>query len=508
MFLVLILLSLAAAYCSAASDQFRPNIFVLTDIENEPDDAQSLIRLLLYSNEIEILGITAVTSVWLNDTIRPDQVQNIVEAYGGVVDNLRIHDERYPSVDHLLQLLSSGKPVYGMDAVNFKNPSQVSDGANALIKAVDGLKNVSGNRDDDDLSGFLWVTCWGGANVLAEALNKVRHERTEDELNQFISKIKVYAISDQDDAGPWIRINFPQLDYVASVHTWNEYGLAEWVGLSGEKFYNFDEGGPDTSLVSHEWLKSNIQIGPLGAFYPDFAFIMEGDTPTFLGLIPNGLNHPARIDYGGWGGRYKPVDQSLKHTHHYADAADAVVGLDGRTYRSNQACIWRWRHAYQSDFAARMQWTLKDSYQDANHAPVVDLNGTTSARPYQVTVPLEKAGNTSVILDVSQSYDPDKDDRIEQIDLFQYKEVSSWQWATHFVVPELSIEPICDTNQQTPCGQFKVLIPPRGDPRLFPSTYHLIVQIKDSGVPQMYSYRRVIVNTSSATERATDKDEL
>jgi hypothetical protein len=33
-------------------------------------------------------------------------------------------------------------------------------------------------------------------------------------------------------------------------------------------------------------------------------FIMEGDTPSFLGLIPNGLNAQDKPDWGGWGGRY------------------------------------------------------------------------------------------------------------------------------------------------------------------------------------------------------------
>ena len=33
-------------------------------------------------------------------------------------------------------------------------------------------------------------------------------------------------------------------------------------------------------------------------------FIMEGDTPSFLGLIDNGLNAYRRPDWGGWGGRY------------------------------------------------------------------------------------------------------------------------------------------------------------------------------------------------------------
>jgi hypothetical protein len=42
----------------------------------------------------------------------------------------------------------------------------------------------------------------------------------------------------------------------------------------------------DTHTVSDEWLKKNIQVGPLGSHYPDIGFGMEGDTPSYLGCIP------------------------------------------------------------------------------------------------------------------------------------------------------------------------------------------------------------------------------
>ena len=35
------------------------------------------------------------------------------------------------------------------------------------------------------------------------------------ELDALVSKLRVYSISDQDDAGPWIRREFPALHYIA-----------------------------------------------------------------------------------------------------------------------------------------------------------------------------------------------------------------------------------------------------------------------------------------------------
>ena len=43
------------------------------------------------------------------------------------------------------------------------------------------------------------------------------------------------------------------------------------------------------------------------------------------------------------------------------NSSDTVVGVDGKTYTSDQATIWRWRTAFQHDFAARMDWTIKES---------------------------------------------------------------------------------------------------------------------------------------------------
>ena len=61
-FLVLFLLAFVAFIpAQAAGEKIR--VFVLTDIENEPDDAQSLVRFLVYSNQWDVEGLVATTSV-------------------------------------------------------------------------------------------------------------------------------------------------------------------------------------------------------------------------------------------------------------------------------------------------------------------------------------------------------------------------------------------------------------------------------------------------------------
>lgn len=111
---------------------------------------------------------------------------------------------------------------------------------------------------------------------------------------------------------------------------------------------------------------------------------MEGDTPSFLGLIDNGLNAPEHPDWGGWGGRY---ERSTHRTERWfvepetrpfwTNAVDEVRGLDGNRHTSNHATIWRWRSAYQNDFAARIDRAITP-YAEANHPPVPKLAHATT----------------------------------------------------------------------------------------------------------------------------------
>ena len=85
----------------------------------------------------------------------------------------------------------------------------------------------------------LWISVWGGANTLAQALLHVRATRSPAEVEAFVSKLRVYSISDEDDAGPWIRREFPGLFYVVKPSPPNgeEYYTATWTGISGDVYY-------------------------------------------------------------------------------------------------------------------------------------------------------------------------------------------------------------------------------------------------------------------------------
>ncbi|KAH6669211.1 hypothetical protein B0J14DRAFT_641134 [Halenospora varia] len=446
----------------------KPHIAVLTDICNEPDDAESMTRFLLYANEFSIDALVATTSTWQRTSTHKQEIHRIVDAYAGVESTLNAHvppSRKFPAADSLRAVVRSGLDSYGMEAAR----GPLSEGTELLIQAVDKIPSDS----------YIWVLIWGGANVLAQALLEVRKSRSESEVSAFASKLRVYAISDQDDAGPWIRLNFPKIFYIASVHAFNMYGLAAWSGISGELYYGFNLGGPDTSLVTKEWLKENIQIGPYGkTAYPDPVFIPEGDTPTFLSIIQNGLTDPLRPEWGGWGGRYQLMDPSGASLH-YSDTADSVVGSDGNVHIGNQATIWRWREAYQGDFAARIQWTLSSEFGSATHAPIAILNGDSSLEALKLKV----VSGSVLKLDASETWSPDSEGELE-FKWMHYQEPTATQWTIAFEVPKLEFE---DVSTGRKFEKVEVRIPAKEDGCVHPlngsivpwgkKTYHLILEV-------------------------------
>ena len=67
-------------------------MLVLTDIENEPDDAQSMVRFLTYANHFDVEGLVATTSIHQKNRTAAARIKRIVEAYGKVQKNLSLHE--------------------------------------------------------------------------------------------------------------------------------------------------------------------------------------------------------------------------------------------------------------------------------------------------------------------------------------------------------------------------------------------------------------------------------
>ncbi len=469
---------LLLAFATRAADA-GSRLLVLTDIGNEPDDQMSLVRLLLYSNEIDIEGFIAVTSTWKRDILSPEMIVDVIDAYGEVVPVLRRHADNWPEPDQLRMRVSSGVLGYGL---NTMTPDDPSAGAKRIVEA--GLR--AADRP-------LWISLWGGANTLAEALAYARGNLSAEDMQRLIGQLRVYSISDQDDAGPWIRRQFPDLFYVVSPSSEDggDYARATWTGIAGDLFYR-NGAGADFTTVSNKWLDGNIRSkGPLGAHYPEYLFIMEGDTPSFLGLIPTGLQSGDHPNWGGWGGRYllrTPAGESRPVWTQGGDSFTRITSADTvNGHVSDQATIWRWREHFQNDFAARMTWAVA-SYDDANHPPVVVVNGEKGINPIYVTL----GENEMLLLDAMGSSDPDGD--ILNIRFIHYPEAG---FDGEVPTPVFSLDAVAE-------GKSRITVAARCakawfDLRECPdrNSGHIIVAVTDRGQPAITRYRRVVITVTT-----------
>jgi hypothetical protein len=459
----------AAAAVPLAAPAVKQRMIVLSDIEADPDDTQSFVRLFLYASEIDLEGLIATTSVHMRTAIHPDSIRRIIQGYAQVHPNLLKHEAGFSTPDRLRSLVRDGQPGYGMATVG---AGKDSPGSRLIVEALE--------RPDPRP---LWISVWGGANTLAQALHAIRETRSPDIARRLVAKLRVYTISDQDDAGAWIRKSFPDLFYIVSP---GGYGAGTWTGI-----HTLIDGA-DNRTISNAWLRDTIQQGhgPLGALYPDVSYGMEGDTPAYLSLIPTGLSDPEHPDWGGWGGRYELYTPPVATTDPsgfsgvtivpetrpiWSNAIDTYTpqvarpygrtdGLGERQIKDFRAGIWRWRDDFQNDFAARMAWTTRP-FAQANHAPVVHL-----AHPDRLTV---KSGQRFV-LSARDSTDPDGDSLSFQ--WFHYAEIGHWQTAIANGIA---------ANIHT----VDFTAPSVSEPR----EAHFIVRVSDKGDPPLSRYERVIV---------------
>lgn len=332
----------------------RPRLFVLTDITSveagvrEPDDAQSMIRLMLYACDFEIEGLAATSNLGHGRGTRPELIARIVEAYGLVQPNLARHDPRYPRGDALLRTIVAGNPLAGRDVPVEACVGEAfdSDASRALIAAL--------GRDDPRP---LWVVVWGGTADLAQALWRMRRDLPREAFAGAASRLRIVAIGDQDATGPWIRAQFPEV----------------WHWLKTFCYRGMYRGG-DATLVSSDWVRTHLHLqgSPLGLLYPDYRGgdiwsatlgpvrgIKEGDTPSFLSLVPI-EQHRALLEASdptqpGWGGLAAAAASSPRH---FVDVPDPVATPAPEDRSPLMSSVYRWRPQFQADFARRMRQTI------------------------------------------------------------------------------------------------------------------------------------------------------
>ncbi|HSJ03906.1 MAG TPA: nucleoside hydrolase-like domain-containing protein, partial [Verrucomicrobium sp.] len=425
----------------------RPRILVETDAGGDPDDEQSLVRLLMYANDFDIEGIIAnrehAREGENKNPVRDGLgiVRAMVRAYGQCLPRLHLHDARYPAADLLLSRTVAGY-------------AQMEDGVNIIIAAVD--------KED---RRPIWFSNWGtdrgsAESCLKRALDKVLRERGPEGYAKFKNRLRLSSADRFAEHTSEIKPPFRR---------WVDTSAPE---LEGKRWYHqfsritAQAGGFD---IQRDVVQNH---GPLGALYPTNTGLpqKEGDTLMLLYLVPNGLSDPNEPTWGGWGGRLG-INKGAHPTraYYWANQADE---WQGTTHRDNT--LARWAADLQNDFRARMDWCVADSYGKANHAPLAVLNGDDSKRVLQQVVrPKQKVTLTS-----TGTRDPDG--HLFTTSWMVYPEAGTYQGSVELTATE---------------GETTSLVAPGLKPGETVSI-HVILRVADQGEPPLCAYRRAVIVVS------------
>ena len=249
-------------------------IFPVTN--SDPDDVQSIVRFLLYSNEFDVEGLV-VSAGTFDMVAEKKNMLAALDEYDKVDENLRKHDTKYPTADALRAVTYEGKG--NNNGINIKwgcgkQPVEDIVGEGKNSEASDAIIAAADKPDPRP----LWISVWGGPREIAQAIWEVRNTRSEKELKAFISRLRIYLIVCQDASHEWLMNEFPDLFIIESRKTYHGMFRSD----------------------SQEWVEENIinNHGPLCAIYPPNAIaspgVIEGDSPAFLYLVSanRGINVP------------------------------------------------------------------------------------------------------------------------------------------------------------------------------------------------------------------------
>jgi hypothetical protein len=529
---------------AATGHERKPRVVITAD--PELDDNNTLIRAILYSSDFQIEGLVYASSTfhWKGDGKGTTQyipgreytrlglcpctswrwardehfIDNIVDAYAKVYANLKVHNSNYPLPAELKSKVRWGNVTFEGDY------SKDTEGSN-LIKSL--LL--------DDQPGPLYVTAQGGQSTIARALKSIHDqyantpqwETIRDKVSQ---KLIVIPSGDQDGT------------YARYIHAdWPEVTERQLSTMDFSYFVRHGLAPEDQIYVSAAWTRENVSSrGPLGALYrvwgdgkqmvkgdrTDFfglsgytadqlrkmgymvwmppqekgSFIGEGDTPTFLNLLDNGLRAYENRKWSGWGGSSRSLnvpplglggaqimpagpddpgiaiglapagstanENSKTATPSFAPAASVASGDSGLQPISaaNAAANTRFFAAAQNDFAARLKWSVTPKFRDANHEPNISIKG-----PSQISV---RAGST-VRLE-GEVADPDHNS--VKVIWWQDKDAGTYSGDIRF------------SDRSALSTSFRV--PDDAQPS---QTIHAILEATDNGTPPLTRYQRLIV---------------
>lgn len=446
---------------AVSAGELKPRIVVLTDVapqDVEPDDMESLVRLLAHADLFEIEALVATTG-WNTDNYDPawlDYMMQVVDAYEKDLPNLMKRSGQkgfkslkkesgkqetgyWPSADYIRSRISYGSKSRGRKVLGDDNNS---DGSEVIITLAE-------EKDPRP----LWVLVWGGGNTVAQSLWKLKESGDTARLGRVLDKIRIYTITDQDEGWDWK----PKYDF--SSHKWMRENFGDRL-----KFI-WDESAwlSQNSIGADNWPEYARLIqgkGHMGKIYPKNRYGVEGDTPSFLYVFPNGLNNPEDPLQVSWGGYFNKMLSPDGVTECYTNARDDVRAVSNKYEHYFYPAVF-------NSFVSRMAWADAGA---GNRNPVAVVNGKTGTAPIRVKA---RAGSL-VTLDASKTYDPDGD----AVEIRWWKVPEAAAAAADIYIPEAAAA--------------KLYLPIPADSK--GKSLHVICEVTDNGDVPLTSYRRVIID--------------
>ena len=467
----------------------KARLIILADMGHDPDEEQQISHLLICSNRLDIEGLIAVTGRFFRPnptervkTLRPHLFHYLIDGYAVDYPNLKLHAGGWPDPEYLRGIVARGQEDNGVADTGV---GKSSAGSKLIVDAVD-------RRDPRPIH----IIINSGANTLAQALFDVRATRSEEEVAAFVSKLRVYENSGQDDAGPWILNQFPSIHWIKAVQQNRCYGGPSNKVLGPHVWAPF----PYSPEGQHAWATVNIQTrhGALGSLYCDRVvygrnslithYIEGGGTIPFMGLVARGLDAFDYPWWGGWSGRYSRERRENVLSHFpilheeekryfpftaYSDESGIsdtwTDPVSGESYDSVYAATWRWRRAMWNDFKCRMDWAVQP-YDRANHHPVAAVGNDVSDSILKAVVRPGQA----LAFDASDSEDPDGDPLVYS--WFIYTEAGTYSGAV----------PLTAANSEA----VSLTVPKDASG----TEIHLILDVSDRNpIASLHDYRRVVL---------------
>jgi hypothetical protein len=435
---------------------------LLTDMAH--DDPQSFIRLLYYSNVIDLEAIVITRfEEEPSDQHVMKKAMDRIDAYEEVYDLLLAQDSAYPSPSHLRSITKLG---HGGMQITLKPGMReedrfwdwVGEGNTPLGQAKDseGSRHLLSLLEKED-DRPIFVQVWGGVLTFTQALYRYVQEHEEHEVEDLLSRLYFYTIHMQDIAWEYfVDMESPVISKKLA-NKGGDHGFYDGPRYPPERLY-VDWG----QFWQYFFLKDRpLPVpghGPLSEYYLRGD---EGDTPAMLILVSShlGLNDPIAEPQGSWGGLFRHTSGMPPYyyeTHDRTGVPDELV---------------RWMNVANYDYLARLDYT--DSIPgNENHNP---LGVLCSDHSNQVLYKYVQPGQ-AITLSAQGSSDPDGNHLSYY--WWQYQNADSYHGQIHILGENESMA--------------LVYIPED----LGVKDIHIILEVTDDGPFNLKSYRRIILSAA------------